>query len=29
LKRTVTGKTGLAAAGPGEASFDEFVLEPK
>jgi hypothetical protein len=23
----VTGKTGLAAAGPGEASFDEFVLE--
>jgi hypothetical protein len=23
----VTGKTGLAAAGPGEASFDEFVIE--
>ena len=27
--KPVTGKTGLAAAGPGEASFDEFVLEPK
>ena len=25
--KPVTGKTGLAAAGPGEASFDEFVLE--
>ncbi len=23
----VTGKTGLVAAGPGEASFDEFILE--
>ena len=23
----VTGRTGLVAAGPGEASFDEFVLE--
>jgi len=28
-QRPATGKTGLAAAGPGEASFDEFVLEPK
>ncbi len=26
--RPATGKTGLAAAGPGEGSFDEFVLEP-
>jgi len=25
--KPATGKTGLAAAGPGEASFDEFVLE--
>lgn len=23
-----TGRTGLAAVGPGEASFDEFVIEP-
>lgn len=26
--RPVAGRTGLAAVGPGEASFDEFVLEP-
>lgn len=26
--KPVAGKTGLAAAGPGEASFDEFVIEP-
>jgi hypothetical protein len=26
--KPATGKTGLAAVGPGEASFDEFVLEP-
>ncbi len=26
--KPATGKTGLAAAGPGEAGFDEFVLEP-
>jgi hypothetical protein len=25
--KPATGKTGLAAAGPGEASFDEFVIE--
>ncbi len=25
--KPATGKTGLAAAGPGEGSFDEFVLE--
>lgn len=25
--KPVSGRTGLAAAGPGEASFDEFVLE--
>ena len=25
--KPVSGKTGLAAAGPGEASYDEFVLE--
>jgi hypothetical protein len=25
--KPATGKTGLAAAGPGEAGFDEFVLE--
>ena len=25
--KPATGKTGLAAAGPGDASFDEFVLE--
>jgi hypothetical protein len=25
--KPASGKTGLAAAGPGEASFDEFVLE--
>ena len=24
----VSGRTGLGAAGPGEASFDEFVIEP-
>jgi hypothetical protein len=24
----VSGRTGLAAAGPGEASFDEFVIDP-
>ena len=27
--KPATGKTGLAAAGPGEASFDEFIIEPK
>ncbi len=26
--RPVPGRTGLAAVGPGEASFDEFILEP-
>ncbi|HEY1435304.1 MAG TPA: hypothetical protein VGG65_08000 [Thermoanaerobaculia bacterium] len=25
--KPATGKTGLAAAGPGDASFDEFILE--
>jgi hypothetical protein len=25
--KPVTGKTGLVAAGPGDASFDEFILE--
>jgi hypothetical protein len=25
--KPVTGRTGLVAAGPGEASFDEFILE--
>lgn len=25
----VSGRTGLAAAGPGVASFDEFVIDPK
>jgi hypothetical protein len=25
--KPVSGRTGLAAAGPGEASFDEFVIE--
>jgi len=26
--KPATGKTGLATAGPGDASFDEFVIEP-
>jgi hypothetical protein len=26
--KPVSGRTGLAAVGPGEASFDEFILEP-
>lgn len=26
--RPASGRTGLAAAGPGEASFDEFIIDP-